>query len=120
MKRVIVSSISYDDVPEENKHGNCYETALKTQMSHPGSILVHGVVTGQGPLEGLQYTHAWVEDGDTVLDNTVKPGFTMNKDDYYALGQIELVRKYTQRQAMEEALRTEVYGPWDDVFNDYH
>jgi hypothetical protein len=50
--------------------GDCYEAAAKLLYAHrscPGIMLVHGTVTGQGPIAGIRYGHAWIEVGDVVL-----------------------------------------------------
>ena len=71
MKFRLIEKVNIDDVPEENKHGDCYVQAYRYMQSHPDVTLVHGIVTGQGPIQGLQYNHAWIEDGDMVIDKTI-------------------------------------------------
>lgn len=120
MKRLIkpiFTSISLDDIPEANKGGNCFKVAVDTLMSNPDGFLVHGVVTGQGAIDDVQYCHAWVEVGNQVIDNTVP--VTIDKSIYYAIGDIQITRKYPYREALEQMLRTETYGPWDSVFDNY-
>ena len=125
MKRLhsIMSDVDLSDIPEENKHGDCFVVALNTFLKKPKRYtLVHGVVTGQGPLDGIEYCHAWVidESTDTVIDNTLPPG--SNKypvDIYYAIGQISITREYDYRGVLEMVDKYETYGPWDPVFNKY-
>ena len=42
------------DIPKANKGGDCYQVAYRTFMEDPHNrTLVHAVVTGQGPIEGI-------------------------------------------------------------------
>ena len=114
MKRVI------HDVPDEYKHGDCFKVAYDTFMEDPDRYtLVHGIVTGQGPIEGIQYCHAWVLDGDEVIDNTVRGGITMPKAIYYAIGQIEDTQEYTLDEVLSNTVKTGHYGPWYKPYNAY-
>jgi len=120
--------------------GDCYEAAGKYIMdmcndSGCHSTLVHGEVAGQGPLAGVRYGHAWVEDGNTVIDKSNGRDLEMPKAIYYAIGQIaspdmskwgtpegmqdpELfsggnLHKYTWEEAREKILEYGHWGPWD-------
>lgn len=127
MKRLkystINSAVDIDDIPEENKHGNCFVVALHEFMKNPQRYtLVHGVVTGQGPLEGIQYCHAWVidESSDTVIDKTQPAGqqkFPVEL--YYNIGQISITREYDASDVMDMLDEYGTYGPWDPVFDNY-
>ena len=117
MKFKLLEKVNIDDVPEENKHGNCFVVAFNYVMSHPNATLVHGIVTGQGPLDGLQYNHAWAEEGDTVIDNTIN--LTVPKLIYYAIGHIKIVKKYSYEQMIDNALSYRTYGPWDKELMQY-
>ena len=119
-KRRLNEKVSLDDIPDDNKGGNCYQVAVDTLMKNPNAKLVHGVVTGQGAINGIQYGHAWVEDGDTVIDNTLRGDLRrLPKQLYYRIGNINITRKYTYNQALENLIKYEHYGPWDKVFDDY-
>lgn len=117
----IMSSVDISDIPEENKHGDCFVQALNTFMKNPRKYtLVHGVVTGQGPLEGIEYCHAWVIDGDYVIDNTLPAGYNkMPVSEYYRIGDISLTHEYNASEVLEMLDKYGTYGPWDDVFNAY-
>jgi len=121
MKRYIYSTATLDDIPEEHKHGDCFVVSLHKFLENTNKYkLVHGVVTGQGVLDGLQYNHAWVEDGNTVIDMTLPPNMQrFPKDAYYAIGQIQITRKYNAQQVYEMIDKYETYGPWDKVFEKY-
>jgi hypothetical protein len=120
MKRYIRNA-SLDEIPDENKNGDCFVIALNKAMEDPQRYtLVHGVVTGQGAIEGIEYTHAWVEDGDMVIDMTLPASMQrFPKVAYYAIGNIKITRKYNYRQMLENVCKYETYGPWDKVFEGY-
>lgn len=98
--------------------GNCYEAAAKLLTAYcgcPGVELVHGTVTGQGPIAGVRYGHAWVEIGDVVLDASNGRFVVAGKSAYYAVGEItEPVARYAFREAALCMLETGHYGPWDE------
>lgn len=134
--------------------GDCYEAAAKYMMDHgtqwafassadqnPDLVLVHAEVKGQGQIEGLFFGHAWVEDGDTVIDVSNGRNIRMPKPLYYALGGLyhkpmprggvkqsgrkgEPVfdlpyrrepnwHRYTEEEMAINMVRHKHYGPWD-------
>ena len=101
--------------------GDCYEAAGNYMMGHSvfpsrnnNLRLVHGEVTGQGSLEGVKYGHAWVEDGNTVIDTSNGRNIRMPKAAYYALGQIgDNVHVYTPQEFRRKVMKHEHWGPWD-------
>ena len=103
--------------------GDCYEANGKYFMDHavlPGSDkgmrLVHGEVTGQGSLEGVKYGHAWVEDGNTVIDVSNGRNTRMPKALYYAIGQIDRndnTHAYKPKEFRKKVMQHEHWGPWD-------
>lgn len=123
MKYYIHSSQDLSGIPEENKHGDCFVQALNKFMENPKRYtLVHGVVTGQGPLEGVQYNHAWVIDerNEQVIDMTQPAGrqrFPVGL--YYMYGKISLTREYNARDVYDMLEEHGTYGPWDPVFDAY-
>jgi len=118
---------------EGTELGDCYEAAGKYMMDNCmigdcDLVLVHGEVSGQGSLEGVRYGHAWVEDGDTVIDKSNGRDLRVPKAFYYTLGQIssetfdnegyspmggQNVHKYTWEEAREKIIESEHWGPWD-------
>jgi hypothetical protein len=97
--------------------GDCYEAAAKLLYTHrscPGIVLVHGTVTGQGPIAGMRYGHAWIEIGDVVLDPSNGRFVCARKSTYYAAGEIrEPVARYDFEAAARQMLETCHYGPWE-------
>ena len=101
--------------------GDCYEAAFKYIMEKslfgPENrlVLVHGTPLGQGPIEGLRFGHAWVEDGNTVIDRSNGGNTHMPKRDYYELGNIDPKDsyRYSWSEAREMASKFKHYGPWE-------
>jgi len=110
------------DIPSKCKGGDCYMAAGKYMMDNAlfpmkndNLILVHGEVTGLGPIAGIKYGHAWIEDGDTVIDTAGGKDIRMSKILYYALGNIDesKVFKYKPEEFRKKVLEYEHWGPWD-------
>lgn len=106
------------DVPDEHRGGNCFEVALRNVMDDGPNgtmLLCHGVVTGQGPLSGIRFTHAWNEIGGYVLDESNGNSVLTPVDNYYAIGDIDPdeVFKYDFREMGENVLMYGTYGPWE-------
>lgn len=100
--------------------GDCFEVAGKYVAGLGGTgrgsgVLVHGLVTGQGPVAGLRFGHAWVEIGDEVMDRSNGRNLRLPRAVYYATGKIDASStfRYTPEQAREKMLDTGHYGPWD-------
>ncbi len=108
-------------IPKSSRGGDCYRAAGKYVMDsglfggNQNLILVHGIVTGQGPIRGIQYGHAWVEDGDTVIDVSSGRDLRMPKPIYYALGNIDETQtvRYTSEEMRRKILDSKHWGPWD-------
>lgn len=116
--------------PKIQAKGNCYQAAGdlfmhstmmlgKKKMDYVGKpYLVHAEVAGKGPLDGIRFGHAWVEDDEFVYDFSNKIERVVPKDLYYLLGQVDTTdptkyRRYTPEQAREKMLSTMHYGCWD-------
>jgi hypothetical protein len=89
---------------------------LKSTSGKP--MLVHALVYGQGSVSGLRFPHAWVEDGDIVIDQSNGNDIRMDKRVYYALGRIKPNEKgaykaYTYIEMTRKLKSTNHYGPWD-------
>ena len=108
-----------------NATGDCFRTAWNTfyNMIGDNPLLVHGVVTGRGPLQGVKFVHAWVEVDDMVYDKTM-PMFAEGfpKQGYYGLANIEddsLIFRYDSAKVADKASQYKTYGPWEDVLWEY-
>ena len=120
--------------------GDCYEAAGKYMMEQCQTrdcnlTLVHGEVAGQGPLEGIRYGHAWVEDGGTVIDKSNGRDVRLPKTIYYSIGNIAApdmskwgkpefgqdiftggnLHKYSWEETRAKILDSGNWGPWDLV-----
>jgi hypothetical protein len=111
--------------------GNCFEVAAQMVVDFFGEDcpelaglsdirLAHGIVCGQGPLEGYRFTHAWVEGVSEkgipmVVDCSNGREVVMPQGLYYLIGGIdeEEVQRYTDDQARERLIERATYGPWD-------
>lgn len=82
--------------------------------------LVHGIVTGQGHLEGIRFTHAWVEgvtkDGiPMVIDASNGREVVIPQGLYYVIGRIspDECERYSAEDAIDRMMSSAHYGPWD-------
>jgi predicted transcriptional regulator len=123
--------------------GDCYSAALNYMLSQAmtGSDaknlrLVHATVTGQAPIEGLEYGHAWVEELeapqippgaklppgiDPMEFGTVWAIDKSNGQDirvpaalYRMAGQARDAKVYTYEQARRMVTKHKHYGPWPE------
>jgi len=100
------------------KTGDCFIVAYRLAMSH-GYKLVHALAIGQGPIKGIQYSHAFnlLESGefgiDWVIDKSNGLDVKIPAAVYFKLGGIKVSKTYTRQEAMRHALETRNYGPWD-------
>lgn len=69
--------------------------------------IVHGLATN---IEGLSFMHAWIEEGETVIDPT--QGVSNPKKRVYELLKIKKVTVYTYEEALIKAVQAGHYGPW--------
>ena len=104
----------------ESTGGDCYEAAgrymLNTGQDNNNLTLVHGEVEGQGSLDGVQFGHAWIEDGDNVIDVSNGKQIKVPKIVYYQLGNISKINnlhKYNWSEAMKKMMKVKHWGPWD-------
>ena len=103
------------------KTGDCYEAAGKYIMDkclfagpNCDLILVHAEVTGQGPIQGLKHGHAFVLDGDTVIDRSNGRDVRLPKQVYYNLGNIgDNLHEYTFKEFRRKVTEYRHWGPWD-------
>jgi hypothetical protein len=96
-------------------HSDFFGKRLKATGS---PVLVHALVRGQGSVKGLRFPHAWVEDGNMVIDQSNGNDIRMEKRVYYALGGIKpnekgAYFKYSYSDMKKKLISTGHYGPWD-------
>ena len=128
--------------------GDCYPTAnllVWDKVSTPEADnwrAVHGVVTGQGELEGVRFGHAWAEETQRfpVPESVMQSGspeqiaawenmtFTIVHDKsngndismpaemYYKIGDIDqrTVQRYTPAEVGRKMVESGHHGPWED------
>ena len=76
------------------------------KMAHADVVGTHGEV------KGITYGHAFILLGDNeVLD--VCTNIQMDKRKYYDMGQVSNVKEYTTMEAVEKAVGTGHFGPWN-------
>jgi hypothetical protein len=102
----------------EGTMGDCYPAGgnLIIESSPDKNYkLVHGMVNGQGALEGRRYGHCWVELAGKVLDHSNGRKLEMPKPAYYAIGRInpKECKYYTRHEALKFILDTGQWGPWE-------
>jgi hypothetical protein len=104
----------------ESELGDCYVAAARLASSFYGDDkgkvkLVHGMVNGQGTLEGKRYGHAWVEYGNKVLDHSNGRKLEIPKSTYYAIGKVDPSQNkyYTPEETMKWMMKAKHYGPWE-------
>jgi len=100
------------------RRGDCFEAAGRYVSDHfgeKGLVLVHGEVEGSegGEIEGLRYGHAWVEEGNTVIEVANGNHLRIPKALYYLFGKVGKTHRYAGREALEMMLSHGHYGPWE-------
>jgi len=114
-REMMYSNIFEKYIPDANKGGNCYVKALHYMQEDPSATLVHGLVDGQGPLEGITYNHAWCEKSGKIIDMTLQKSAqkSIPIDLYYKIGNIKTTYKYTYDEMLEKMDEYGTYGPWE-------
>lgn len=111
------------EVPIDVPHGDCYRQAAKYATAHDLS-LVHGTV--KSPVRPRPFTHAWVEDGEKVIDPTTGIGIKtkqMTRKRYYDLLNIDYRKNhvYSPEKAVGIMATAGHWGPytkkeWEEHF----
>jgi len=138
------SQSKFDHIPEENKGGDCFTQAFEYMLNEGvmkgrDLTLVHALIQPiMGPLAGVEYGHAWVEEGDKIID-TSRQNQTMDKQTYYLLGGLlnmptqqdimsgntglspkeEKIHRYSTEDAKKLAVQHGYMGPWEEKFEDF-
>ena len=98
------------------KQGQCYQSAYsyvfdENMKGNTDLILVHADVIGTGgDVKGIGYCHAFVLDGDNVIDT--EANVTVPYEYYKAVGNVTNEKRYTFDEKLREALESGHYGPW--------
>jgi len=130
----------YDHIPESNKGGDCFTDAFEyifqegVLKGKNNLVIVHAIIRPlMGELAGVEFGHAWVEDGDTIID-TSRNNEQIEKQNYYLFaGLLEMptmesqqfkiktnkIKTYSVEDAKRLAVEHGYYGPWDNQFDDY-
>jgi len=97
--------------------GDCYEAAGRyiatADLGDDTMRLCHGTAMGQGPIAGIRHGHAWIELNDIlVLEVANGNHLLIPRSVYYAMGEIENIVRYSPREAAEQMVQQEHWGPW--------
>lgn len=115
-----------------SEDGDCFSVAWRIvfDSDDPTVRLVHAVVTGQGPIDGVRYDHAWVERIEAIDASSLGVGEvglpvavdrSSGKDVelpaalYRTVAAADDIHEYTRDEAMVLALSTGHYGPWHEA-----
>ena len=112
--------------------GDCFMISANTLLDHATGwnkamilaelselTLAHGVVSGRGPLQGVRFSHGWIEgvrDGlRWAVDLSNGKQVAVPVELYYALGHIRSneVTHYTASEARRRLVDHAHYGPWE-------
>lgn len=105
------------NIPKECTGGDCYEVSGKYVMDqgifgNKDVKLAHGTVIGQGKIKGIEYDHAWIEEGGECIDKSLGRNIHMPKEVYYALGNIKNVKLYNPQEMRQMINKYGHWGPW--------
>lgn len=84
------------------------------QQARANFVLVHAIVTGQGPIEGIKYGHAFLLHKDSQIVYDISADVRMPFQIYKQLGQIEYYVVYEWQDAVKQCNKYGHYGAWDE------
>ena len=102
---------------EPKGDGDCYYVALllvADMSDESGHLLCHGTCTGNGPIEGIEFGHAWVEYGNVCIDKANGKNGVFEKSVYYEAGTVRDVRRYKPSEVRRMMRKHKHAGPWDE------
>jgi hypothetical protein len=107
------------------KKGNCYRLAAQWVMNNREHKLVHAEVTGEGPIKGIRYGHAFTTFTDESLSERVfdpSGEVKMSKAQYFKRGKInpDEIIEYSHEEVLENILKHETWGPWTEKALNWH
>ena len=100
------------------KYGDCTMVAGHMIMDVPKMLesetrLCHGTAWSEYLNRWIR--HAWIELADSIVfDNANGKKHTLLKRDYYRIGKIKDVKRYTKEEALKLMLKTKHFGWWDE------
>lgn len=118
MKHILDYNLN-EDLQSDHGGGDCFDSSWnyinKNGFKNRGLRLVHGIVSGQGPLSGYRFAHGWCEDSENVYDNARGKERTIPKILYYAIGNIDTKEcfYYDYPQTMKMGEEYGDKGPWE-------
>jgi uncharacterized radical SAM superfamily protein len=110
-----------------NDGGTCFPDAyhyfIENQSKDKNLRLVHTIVNGQGPLEGIKFNHAFLVSKNKVIDPSQPKRKEFPKDLYFAVGGIDpkgkLYFEYSFEDTLEKVQESGTYGPWEKILFKY-
>lgn len=96
--------------------GLCYELSGRYVSGHPDAVLVHGRLTNPFAAGHPELDHAWVEEGNEILDPVMDKRWP--KEAYEGLFKVKVYKKYTFREVIQIINKHEHWGPWDEVVSE--
>lgn len=115
--------------------GDCYEANGKAFMDHksPTARLIHADITPRiGAMAGSTYGHAWIQDGDKLVDHTTVgtdvmdlikgfddmpeefAGKVSSKSIFYGLAEPKNIKSYDMKQMAKMITKHKHWGPWPE------
>lgn len=94
--------------------------SMEEKEGLPDMQLVHAIC--QGNYDGVEYSHAWVEDNclNVVISSGMLKGervyYYVDKKDWYELHQVKEKSVYDFTQIVLRNLSTGHYGPWEEKY----
>lgn len=103
------SALANEETFKPGSKGDCFGNAKTWAVKNDDgkTFVVHGKITNA---EGKTFDHAWVEQGDKVIDPT--QGIKLDKERWYRAVHAIPEAKYTPHQTMINMVRSGKLGPW--------
>lgn len=98
-----------------------FEDLRESQGSLPVGdlIAVHGAVIGRGDIEGVEFSHAWIEDDVFVYDYSNGNSGFLPKGLYYQLGGVQeksgKLKRYTFKELRNKMVDAGFYGNYEII-----
>jgi hypothetical protein len=118
---------------EVDDYGDCYEAngMIFRDIKSPTARLVHADITPRlGKMAGRTYGHAWIEDGDKLVDHTTGSsimdlikgfddvpeefaGKVSSKSIFYGIADPKNIKKYDTKAFSDMIRKHKHWGPWE-------